>query len=317
MGKIQVPDRELMALIKAQTKVSEAGIKAQQILLAQRYKESYGIATKAIDDLYRAMGPEVSLAEAKKYKRLNNTLSTIETSYKKLTGQAINQVKKGGEYNFSTGARFSQYAIEKQAGGVIMGWGGIPVGAVQDAVLSEVSGAVFSVRLNRNAGFTMQATQEAITRGLISGDSPAKLARMLKDQYQSGFSDAMRVMRTEMGRNYSEGQVYTTNKADELGIQTRKRWISAIDDRTRDTHLEMDGEYADDDGIFTLPGGLEFYAPMLPLPGNNDPAEIINCRCKYIDEVVQIPQSLENARTRSKTFTSASDFEEWRKERGY
>ena len=58
--------------------------------------------------------------------------------------------------------------------------------------------------------------------------------------------------------------------------------MSTLDGHTRDTHQQMDGVYADDDGIFHLPSGVSGEGPGL-IP---DPAESINCRCTVRLEIV-------------------------------
>jgi uncharacterized protein with gpF-like domain len=61
----------------------------------------------------------------------------------------------------------------------------------------------------------------------------------------------------------------------------RKVWISAEDDRTREDHIEADGQAVGMQDSFTI-GGWELAYPGDP----NGPAEqIINCRCTVGYEV--------------------------------
>ena len=78
---------------------------------------------------------------------------------------------------------------------------------------------------------------------------------------------AWRVARTETAAAASAGQIGAGLEAN----MTRKVWLSTRDDRTRDSHADMDGESVKMGSTFS--NGCD--APGI----GDDPGEVINCRC--------------------------------------
>ena len=85
------------------------------------------------------------------------------------------------------------------------------------------------------------------------------------------------IARTETGASVNVGQV-STYKA--TGIE-KKEWISTLDDRTRESHLQMDGVIADIDSTFEVEnltdGGIDNM--LYPLDPNGSAGNVVNCRC--------------------------------------
>lgn len=58
-------------------------------------------------------------------------------------------------------------------------------------------------------------------------------------------------------------------------VATHKEWLATTDDRTRDTHIAINGERRPINETFS--NGLKY-----PGDGNGAPAEVINCRCTFL-----------------------------------
>jgi uncharacterized protein with gpF-like domain len=67
--------------------------------------------------------------------------------------------------------------------------------------------------------------------------------------------------------------------AEDKGVKTQKGWLATNDDRTRDSHAELNGVFVDIDDEFD--NGLEY-----PGDPNGDPSEVYNCRCTLVYKVV-------------------------------
>ncbi len=78
-----------------------------------------------------------------------------------------------------------------------------------------------------------------------------------------------RIARTEVVSASNEGSFAG---AQSTGLDMLKEWIAYIDDRTRDSHIGMNGEAVEMDANFS--NKLEY-----PGDPNGDAAEVINCRC--------------------------------------
>lgn len=67
--------------------------------------------------------------------------------------------------------------------------------------------------------------------------------------------------------------------AEEEGVKVKKRWIATLDNRTRDTHQELDGQEVPVDEPFEV-DGMEIMYPGDP---NADPELVYNCRCTMVE----------------------------------
>ncbi len=131
--------------------------------------------------------------------------------------------------------------------------------------------------LNRTAerlmGRVWQTTQDAI----VNGWGYKKTAAALSDVYgKTAVYAAERVARTEIHHAQLVGQRAMADQAREAGAKLRRFWMATLDDRTRDSHAEMNGVRENEDGTgWTMPDGSQVDGPGL----SDDPAESINCRC--------------------------------------
>ena len=85
---------------------------------------------------------------------------------------------------------------------------------------------------------------------------------------------ALTIARTEVGT------MYNTSRHDEMGEQgfTKREWLTSIDESTRETHANIDGQVRGMSEPFS--NGL-----MHPQDNGGPPEEVINCRCETIPVV--------------------------------
>lgn len=60
-----------------------------------------------------------------------------------------------------------------------------------------------------------------------------------------------------------------------MGIEILKEWVATLDERTRDSHRDLDGERVPQDKPFS--NGL-----MYPADRNGEAGEVFNCRCTMV-----------------------------------
>jgi len=84
---------------------------------------------------------------------------------------------------------------------------------------------------------------------------------------------AMRIARTETTTAMNTAMDVA---AEQTGIMIEKVWIASIDDRTRDSHADLDGVQVPKNEPFRTSNGNSLDYPGDP---NGRPEEIINCRC--------------------------------------
>lgn len=124
--------------------------------------------------------------------------------------------------------------------------------------------------------------QSVMTQGILQGESIPKIAKRLavavaeKNAYSH-----YRAARTMTTSAENAGRMDSYKRAEGMGIKMGKTWLAAHDSRTRSSHREYDG--------MTIPLDDEF-AKGLKFPGDPDaaPAEIYNCRCTLIANVMSI-----------------------------
>jgi hypothetical protein len=83
---------------------------------------------------------------------------------------------------------------------------------------------------------------------------------------------ARTIARTE---THGASQDATFETVQVLGLDVTKEWVSTLDDRTRDSHVEADGQEVEMHERFEL----EYDDLMYPGDPDGEAIEVINCRC--------------------------------------
>lgn len=111
-----------------------------------------------------------------------------------------------------------------------------------------------------------------ISRGISSGMMYGKIARNVANVSQIPRNNAMRIARTESHRIQCKAAMDVCYKAKDKGAEVLKEWNAALDARTRESHIRVDGERQELDKKFS--NGL-----MYPGDPSARAEEVINCRC--------------------------------------
>ena len=114
-----------------------------------------------------------------------------------------------------------------------------------------------------------------VSRGISSGMSYEQVAQQLANKTTIGYTNAVRIARTEGHRIQCEAGMDACYKAQDMGADVLKQWDSTLDGTTRDSHAKVDGEIRE---LYeTFSNGLRF-----PGDPNGVAAEVINCRCALL-----------------------------------
>jgi len=123
-----------------------------------------------------------------------------------------------------------------------------------------------------------------------------------KLSFSGAMANALRIVRTESGRTLNAGAHASDMELANQGIDIQKEWQATLDNRTRDTHAEIDGERAAVDGTFS--NGLMY------------PSEI-NCRCSTIPIIDGVGPQLRRGRspvTGENEIMDYKSYKEWKAE---
>ena len=117
---------------------------------------------------------------------------------------------------------------------------------------------------------------QIITKGYTDGHGINIVANMLTQRFdQLETWEAKRIARTEIHNSHNQGIMKTYEAVDVSYTQ----WVAANDDRTRESHLELDGEIIPMGGTYS--NGLQY-----PGDTSGDIEEWINCRCSNAPFVI-------------------------------
>jgi len=131
-----------------------------------------------------------------------------------------------------------------------------------------------------------------VAQGIVQGESIPKIAKRLENVTDGETKACIRRARTMATNCENAGRVRSMQTAEGWGVTMYKRWLCTHDNRTRDSHLEIDGETVRKDAWFSI--GCRW-------PGDHlgPPEQIWNCRCSIVPVVGEfssnLPKGKENA----------------------
>lgn len=122
-----------------------------------------------------------------------------------------------------------------------------------------------------------QKITSAILQGVLQGESIPNLSKRLRTVENMGIAQSVRAARTAVTGAQNAGRQVVYNKAKEMGLPIKKRWIATLDGRTRHEHGMADGQTVDLDDFFVI-GGEKLMHPADFSHGASG-WNIYNCRC--------------------------------------
>lgn len=149
-----------------------------------------------------------------------------------------------------------------------------------------------------------QHLTSAVTQGILQGESIPKIADRLQNVAFMGRNSAIRNARTYTTAAENKGRIDSYERAEKLGIQTNKKWIATLDDRTRMEHRHLDGMSVKPDEDFKVDG----YTISFPGDPSAEPEMFYNCRCTLVADIVGYPYNDERNDDKLGDMT----YEEWK-----
>jgi SPP1 gp7 family putative phage head morphogenesis protein len=127
----------------------------------------------------------------------------------------------------------------------------------------------FAREVNQTTWFRLRIS---LAEGIDAGESTEELARRVEGVMADRIaSSAETIARTEVNGASNGGTLLAWNQTD---VVKGKTWLAALDERTRETHVQAHGQEVALDADFQVGDGAG------PAPGQIGlPEEDINCRC--------------------------------------
>ena len=213
-------------------------------------------------------------------KQWKNKVDSAVKIMEKANEEAAKIIATERLYVFAENYNFSAYELEKKIMGVISFniYNESTVGRLltkNPKLLPE-----WKIDEPKDYKWNRQKVENSITQGIIQGEGIDKITDRLVDNLVTQNENRMRTFaRTSITGAQNAGRQKQMEDAEEDGIDLKKRWVATLDDRTRDTHQELDGQEIPVKDSFEV-AGMSIRYPGDP---NAEPELVYNCRCSMIE----------------------------------
>ena len=150
--------------------------------------------------------------------------------------------------------------------------------------------------------------QSVTLQSILQGESIPNMAkRISREMGEENYANAVRYARTAVTGAENAGRIDAYNRAVDLGIDMKKMWIATLDNRTRHSHREVDGEAIDVNDTFS--NGCEY-------PGDpaGPPEEVWNCRCTLGSQIKGFEIDHTDTSLRYNDRLGDMSYDEWKEE---
>lgn len=153
--------------------------------------------------------------------------------------------------------------------------------------------------------------QSILTQAVLQGESIPNITKRLESVYGGDHKSAIRNARTMMTGVQNAGRIDAIDRANSMGIPTKKTWLATLDSRTRHWHRQLDG--------VTIPNEQPFENEMgkIMFPGDPtaDGANLYNCRCRITYAVSGYEIDWSNRDLRHDENLEHTSYEAWKADR--
>ena len=159
------------------------------------------------------------------------------------------------------------------------------------------------VDIPKDLRWNKQHLNAAIMQGILQGETIDVVAKRVASVTDMSKNVAVRNAATMITSAQNGGRMDTMQRAMDMGIACKKRWVATIDGHTRPTHRQCDNELREYNEAFS--NGLQY-----PGDPNGEPAEIYNCRCRLVVKVDESESKLSDRNAKELDRWDMS-YEEW------
>lgn len=260
--------------LKKEYSKAYALLKAQADEYFERYKDRWqkeykayqnGVYTKEQFELWE----QAQLGRGQHWEKLRDDMAYRMTHTNEIACSYINGVTPSV---YSTNYNFTAFQCEKWTG---IGFEVVNEDVVENLMLEKDNVTEFrtvSVNPKRDYEWNSKQIQSALTSGILQGKGIDSLAESFMTVMKRNQASAIRNARTAVTSAQNAGRMDMLGRAQSMGINVKKKWISTHDGRVRDSHAMLDGQIRDVDKAFA--NGL-----MFPADSSGHPREVYNCRC--------------------------------------
>lgn len=251
------------------------------------YKESLKELKERLDketnlkDIILIKDKKKRLLKMKERRRLQKLILDMANVIKNKNEIAINIINDTMIDIYSLNYNYSAYSLEN-ATGLNLDYTLYNRKAVEELLKEDTPVFTKMAYLGaKDRGEIERDLRRELTKSILAGDSIERIASRIDKVTNKNNYGAIRIARTETTRIENSGRLKAYEHGEDMGIEQEKKWISTISKRTRKSHRQLNLEIVSMDKKFS--NGLEY-----PGDPSGSAAEVINCRCTFVSEIVGI-----------------------------
>jgi len=276
--------------------------KALEKKLAKAYAESLKDIRHKIADLNAKH--DLTMNEMYKYNRLKTLQNDVENELVKMANKNNTTIYEMLGETYEESFYRTGFILETEVQANLRFAKLNPV-VVKKAIENPLS----DLALQRSRVNVIISVNQAIAQGLITGEGYLKISKRLNKVMEGNLNNTLRIARTETHRVQQQSRLESIEHVAEQGVIMKKRWQSTLDNRTRDTHADMDGQEVNMDEMFESPSGASAEAPGQFGVSEED----INCRCSFYSVIAGFEP--EFRRVRGEGVVPYTTYNEWKESR--
>lgn len=229
------------------------------------------------------------IGRGKRFEALRDRVAERMTKANEVAAAYINDATPG---LYSLNRNYAAYTIEQQVGADV-GFDLWDEQAVKRLLVEQPDLMPYyppkrAIKRGFDIAWGKRQITAQVTSGILQGESIKHLADRLQTNIPNmNRNSAIRAARTAVTGAQNAGRIDSYFRAEEMGIQLKKRWLSTLDGRTRHAHQLLDGQVQPNEKPFhSILGDI-----MFPGDPSATPANIYNCRCTLIAAVEGVDMS--------------------------
>ncbi|WP_419958971.1 phage minor head protein [Psychrobacillus sp. BM2] len=246
--------------------------------IAQEYLNTLKAMKLDVSDMFEQYGENglVKRETIQQYGRLTQLENKLMEHIKSLTKTQIQHTQEAITEVFKESYYSRGHSIELLAGMSI--YNKIHPSLLEEVINNNMDTIKWSERATDNNTLLVRQLRETVMSGLVLGWGYDAMARELTKRMDIGKNKAVTIVQTETHRSLQEANLKSMERAREKGVVMKKRWLSTLDSRTRNSHRNLDGQTIEVDEYFVSRNGNEALAPGKFGVASED----IKCRCDMI-----------------------------------
>lgn len=144
------------------------------------------------------------------------------------------------------------------------------------------------IDIEKDKQWNMKKINAELLQAIESGESIGKMSERLMRVTDMNKSAAIRNARTMTTAFENLGRLDGMKKMQDNGTTLQKEWLATLDDKTRDSHAELNGQKADINEPFHSSLGDIMY----PGDPSAEPSNFYNCRCTLTYDIQKFEPTL-------------------------